>query len=116
MQYQHSGGTRSLEAVQDQEFSIAPASTHDIACKPLPCVFAPLGLLPHMRREHWLSLGLKRTAQRVFEASTLRTIEAARTAVVGIPKHGTGHHVLGTGSCNEEAVVIATMLRLFNPN
>ena len=32
--------------MQDQEFSIAPASTHDIACKPLPCVFAPLGLLP----------------------------------------------------------------------
>ena len=51
MQYQHSGGTRSLGAVQDQEFSIAPASTHDIACKPLPCVFAPLGLLPR-KREH----------------------------------------------------------------
>ena len=69
-----------------------------------------------MTREHWLSLGLKRTAQHVFEASTLRTIEAAGTAVVGIPKHGTGHHVLGTASCNEEAVVIATILRLFNPN
>ena len=50
MQYAHSGGTCSLGAVQDQEFSIAPASTHDIACKPLPCVFAPLGLLPRIHR------------------------------------------------------------------
>ena len=70
----------------------------------------------HMTREHWLSLGLTRTAQPVFEASTLRTIEATGTAVVGIPKYGTGHHPLGTASCNEEAVVIATILRLFNPN
>ena len=69
-----------------------------------------------MTREHWLSLGLTRTAQPEYEAGTLRTIEAAGSAVIGIPKHGTGHHVLGTASCNEEAVVIATVLRLFNPN
>ena len=70
----------------------------------------------HMTREHWLSLGLEGAALPEYEAGTLRTIEAAGTAVVGIPKHGTGHHVLGTASCQEEAVVIATMLRLFNPN
>ena len=69
-----------------------------------------------MTREHWLSLGLEQTAQPVFEAGGLRTIEAVRTAVVGIPKHDSGHHVLGTASCDEEAAVIATMLRLFNPN
>ena len=74
------------------------------------------GMDRHMTREHWLSLGLKEAARPVFEAGTLRTIEAAGTAVVGIPKHGTGHHVLGTATCNEEAVVIATMLRPFNPN
>ena len=70
----------------------------------------------HMTREQWLSLGLKWAARPVFEAGNLRTIEAAGTAVVGIPKHGTGHHVLGTALSNEEAMVIATMLRLFNPN
>ena len=70
----------------------------------------------HMTREHWLSLGLTEAARPVFEAGTLRTVEAAGTAVVGIPKHGTGHHVLGTASSNEEATVIATILRLFNPN
>ena len=74
------------------------------------------GMDRHMTREHWRSLGLKRTTQPEYEAGTLRTIEAAGTAVVGIPKHGTGHQVLGTASSNEEAVVIATMLRLFNPN
>lgn len=69
-----------------------------------------------MTREHWLSLGLKEAARPVFEAGTLRTIEAAGTAVVGIPKHDTGHHVLGTALSNEEAMVISTILRLFNPN
>ena len=55
-------------------------------------------------------------AHPVFEAGTLRIVEAAGTAVVGIPKHGSGHHVLGIASSGEEATVIATMLRLFNPN
>jgi len=46
----------------------------------------------------------------------LRTIEAAGNGIAGVPKHGTGHHLLGTASSREEAVVIATILRLFNPN
>jgi len=46
----------------------------------------------------------------------LQTVEAADTKVVGISKGGDGHHLLGTASSREEAVVIATILRLFNPN
>ena len=46
----------------------------------------------------------------------MRTIEAAGNGIVGIPKYGAGHHLLGTALSREEAVVIATILRLFNPN
>jgi len=69
-----------------------------------------------MTREHWLSLGLQEDALPVFEAGGLRTVEAADSRVVGVPKHGAGHHLLGTVSSREEATVIATILRLFNPN
>jgi len=69
-----------------------------------------------MTRERWLSLGLQEDAHPVFEAGGLQTIEAADSGIVGIPRHGDGHHLLGTASSREEAVVIATILRLFNPN
>ncbi len=69
-----------------------------------------------MTREHWLSLGLQEDALSVYEAGGLRTIEAADSRVVGVPKHGAGHHLLGTVSSWEEAAVIATILRLFNTN
>ena len=69
-----------------------------------------------MARDRWLSLGLQADALAVFEAGGLRTVEAAGNQVVGVPKHGDGHHLLGTASLREEAVVIATILRLFNPN
>ncbi len=69
-----------------------------------------------MTRERWLSLGLQEDALSVFEAGGLQTIEAADSGIVGIPRHGDGHHVLGTASSREEAVVIAIILRLFNPN
>jgi hypothetical protein len=69
-----------------------------------------------MTRDRWLSLGLQEDALLVFEAGGLRTIEAAGSKVVGIFKHGAGHHVLGTALSGEEATVIATILRLFNPN
>ena len=69
-----------------------------------------------MQMDQWLSLGLKAEARDVYEAGGLRTIEAAGTAVVGIPRGVAGHHVLGEASSREEAVVIATILRLFNPN
>ena len=69
-----------------------------------------------MTRDRWLSLGLQHDALEVFEAGGLRTIEAAGSGIVGIPSHGGGHHLLGTASSREEAVVIATILRLFNPN
>jgi hypothetical protein len=69
-----------------------------------------------MTRERWLSLGLQEDALPTFEAGSLRTIEAADSRIVGIPKYGTSHHLLGTASSREEAVVIATILRLFNPN
>ena len=69
-----------------------------------------------MTRDRWLSLGLQEDALPVFEAGGLHTIEAADESVVGIPQHGDGHHLLGTASSREEAVVIATILRLFNPD
>jgi len=69
-----------------------------------------------MTREHWLSLGLQEDALAMFEAGGLRTVEAADSRVVGVPKHGAGHHLLGTVSSWEEAAVVATILRLFNPN
>jgi hypothetical protein len=69
-----------------------------------------------MTRERWLSLGLREDALQVFEAGSLRTIEAADSGVVGIPKHGASHHLLGTTSSGEEARAVATILRLFNPN
>lgn len=69
-----------------------------------------------MTRERWLSLSLQEDALAVFEAEGLQTIEAADTGVVGVPKHGGGHHLLGTASSREEAVVIAIILRLFNPS
>jgi hypothetical protein len=69
-----------------------------------------------MTRDRWLSLGLQEDALPVFEAGGLQTVEAAGNGVVGVPRHGAGHHLLGTASSREEAVVIATILRLFNPN
>ena len=52
----------------------------------------------------------------MFEAGGLRTIEAAGSGVIGIPKQGASHHLLGTASSRKEPVVIATILRLFNSN
>ena len=69
-----------------------------------------------MTRERWLSLGLQEDALPAFQAGGLQTVEAAGNTIVGIPRHGAGHHLLGTASSREEAVVIATILRLFNPN
>ena len=69
-----------------------------------------------MTRDRWLSLGLLEGALTVFGAGGLKTIEAAGSMVVGIPKGGNGHHLLGTASSHEEAAVIATILRLFNSN
>jgi len=52
----------------------------------------------------------------MFEAGILRTVEAAGSSVVGIPRGGDGDHLLGTASSRAEAVVIATTLRLCNPD
>ena len=69
-----------------------------------------------MTKSQWLSLGLLLgSARELFEEGGLRTIEAADNTVVGIPRYGAGHHRLGTAGSREEAIVIATMLRLFNP-
>ena len=70
-----------------------------------------------MTKSQWLSLGLLLgSARELFEEGGLRTVEAADNTVVGIPRHGAGHHLLGIAMSRDEAVVIATMLRLFNPN
>ncbi len=69
-----------------------------------------------MTKAGWLSLGLVEDVLPVFEAGGLRTVEAAGSVIVGIPKSADGHHLLGTASSREEANVIATILRLFNPN
>jgi len=69
-----------------------------------------------MKAEHWLSLGLDRAAREVFEMGNLQTVEAAGSRIVGVPKGGDGHHLLGTAGSREEAVVIATILRFYNLN
>ena len=69
-----------------------------------------------MTRDRWLSLGLQEDALPAFQAGGLQTIEAAGSRVVGVPRHGAGHHLLGTAASREEAVVIATILRLLNPS
>ncbi len=69
-----------------------------------------------MTKAGWLSLGLQEDALPVFEAGRLRTVEAVGSLVVGIPKSADGHHLLGTATSREEAVVVATILRLLNPN
>jgi len=69
-----------------------------------------------MTRAGWLSLGLREDALPVFEAGRLRTVEAVGSVVVGIPKSADSHHLLGMAPSREEAVVVATILRLFNPN
>jgi hypothetical protein len=69
-----------------------------------------------MTRDRWLSLGLQEDALPAFQAGGLRTAEAAGNRIVGIPRHDASQHLLGTASSREEAVVIATILRLFNPN
>ena len=69
-----------------------------------------------MTRAAWLSLGLLEDALPVFEAGGLRTVEAAGSVIVGIPKSADGHHLLGAAASREEAVVVATILRLLNPN
>ena len=69
-----------------------------------------------MTRARWFSLGLREDALAIFEAGGLRTIEAAGSGVVGIPKDGAGHQLLGAMSSREEATVVATILRLFNLN
>ncbi len=71
-----------------------------------------------MTRARWLSLGLQEHADALaaFGAGNLQAIEAAGSMVVGTLKRGNGHHLLGTASSREEAAVIATVLRLFNPN
>jgi len=74
------------------------------------------GLAGRVTREHWLSLSLLENTLPVFEAGGLRTVEAVGSVVVGIPKSADGHHLLGTAPSYEEAVVVATILRLFNPN
>ncbi len=48
MQYQRFGLSHLGRALLNQGFAAKPTSTHNIACKPLPYVFAPLGLLTHV--------------------------------------------------------------------
>jgi hypothetical protein len=50
VQYQRLGLSHLSRALLDQAFAATPTSTHNIACKPLPYVFAPLGLLPQVTR------------------------------------------------------------------
>jgi len=60
-------------------------------------------------------LGLDIGEHAFFQSGGCRTIEAAGQAVVGLPRDGAPHRTFGNASSREEAVVIATILRLFNP-
>lgn len=87
-----------------------------VAAKRVPGPGRWPGMDQGMTRDRWLSLGLQEEALAVFGTGSLQTVEAAGSMVVGIPKGGDGHYLLGTASSHEEAAVIATILRLFNPN
>ncbi len=52
----------------------------------------------------------------MFEAGGLRTVEVIRSVIIGNPKSADGHHLLGMALSREEVVVVATILRLLNPN
>ena len=68
-----------------------------------------------MSPDQWLSLGLDIGDHGLFQSGGFRSVEAAGQTVVGLPQDGGAHRVLGAASSREEAVVIATILRLFNP-
>lgn len=68
-----------------------------------------------MAPEQWLSLGLDIGEHALFQSGGFRTVEAAGQTVVGLPRNSGAHRVFGSASSREEAVVIATILRLFNP-
>jgi len=66
VQYQRLGLSHLGRALLDQGFAATPISTHNIACKPLPYVFAPLGLLTQHRgnqQRQFVTLGLALTRQ-----------------------------------------------------
>ncbi len=69
-----------------------------------------------MALAQWLSLGLDRDTLTLFESGSLNTVEGNGTLVIGIPKHGSGQHVLGTAPSEEDAAMIAGILRMFNPD
>jgi len=52
-QYQRLGLSSLGRALLDQGIAATPTSTPNIACKPLPYVFAPLGLLTRLHRRRW---------------------------------------------------------------
>lgn len=69
-----------------------------------------------MKIEQWLSLGLQPEARDAYESGRFRTIEASGSSIIGIPRRDSGHHLLGEASSREEAVVIATILRICAPD
>jgi hypothetical protein len=68
-----------------------------------------------MKIEQWLSLGLKPEARDAYESGRFRTIEASGTSIIGVPRRDPGHDLLGEAASREEAVVIATILRICAP-
>ena len=65
-----------------------------------------------MDREKWLSLGLNPEHRELYNSGGFKTVEAADMQVVGIAKQGNGYYPLTTTKFREEAVVIATNLRM----
>jgi len=83
VQYQRLGLSHLGRALLDHGFAATPTSTHNIACKPLPYVFASLGLLPHMGRPPALAPQQQAEArQRRQDGATLK--ELAESYNVGI--------------------------------
>lgn len=65
-----------------------------------------------MDRDKWLSLGLTPEHRELYNSRGFKTVEAADMEVVGIPRKGERHCLLRTTQSREEAVVIATILRM----
>jgi len=99
VQYQRLGLSHLGRALLDHEFAATPTSTHNIACKPLPYVFASLGLLPHEAPER----GAERLRIKLAEQAAERVVarhpvgqrqDAAQERLLGLRKQRHVHRTL----------------------
>lgn len=65
-----------------------------------------------MDRDKWLSLGLNPDYLERYNTGNIKNVEAHGLEIVGIAINNEGYYPLGKAEYREEAVVIATILRI----